>query len=153
VERSDDTRAGAWLLIALLVVSIAAFGVTRALRSVDDIVNTVVLTPSVEVGEPAEVSFNTTIDEPDATVLIVDADEQRVRALQEGEPLADGAHEFTWDGRTDAGETAPAGQYGIRVILGTEGRDIVPPGSIIVTDNWDLEWEGKPSKSPGEEGG
>jgi flagellar hook assembly protein FlgD len=153
VERSDDTRAGAWLLIALLVVSIAAFGVTRALRSEDDIVNTVVLTPSVGAGEPAEVSFNTTLAEPDATVLIVDADEQRVRALQEGEPLAEGAHEFTWDGRTDEGDPAPAGQYGIRVILGEEGRDIVPPGSIIVTDNWDLEWDGKPSNVSGGDGG
>lgn len=134
MERSDDTRAGAWLLIALLVVSVAAFGLTRILRSSDDIVNTVVLTPTVEAGEPAEVSFNTTIAEPDADVLIVDIDEERVRALQEGEPLPEGEHEFTWDGRTDSGEEAPPGQYGIRVILGEEGRDIVPPGSIIVTE-------------------
>lgn len=135
MERSDDTRAGAWLLIALLVVSVAAFGVTRVLRSSDDIVNTVVLTPSVEVGEPAEVSFNTTIAEPDATVLVIDSHEERVRALQEGEPLAEGAHEFTWDGRTDAGQLAPPGHhYGIRVILGEEGRDIVPPGSIFIAE-------------------
>ena len=128
----DDTRAGAWLLIALLFLSVAAFGITRALRSSDDIVNTVVLTPSVATGEPAEVSFNTTVAEPDADVFIVDVDEQRVRALQEGEPLPEGAHEFTWDGETDAGEPAPPGQYGIRVVLGEEGRDIVPPGSIFI---------------------
>ncbi len=132
MERSDDTRAGAWLLIALLVLSVAAFGVTRALRSADDIVNTVVLTPTVASGEPAQVSFNTTIAEPDADVLIVDVDEQRVRALQEGEPLAEGPHEFTWDGKRDDGQRTPPGQYGIRVVLGEEGRDIVPPGSIIV---------------------
>lgn len=131
-DTRDDTHAGAWLLIVLLVLSVAAFGVTRALRSSDDIVNTVVLTPSVAIGEPAEINFNTTVAEPDADVLIVDVDEQRVRALQEGEPLLEGAHEFTWDGKTDAGEQAPPGQYGIRVVLGEEGRDIVPPGSIFI---------------------
>lgn len=139
MERSDDSRAGVWLLIALLVLSVAAFGVTRALRSADDVVNTVVLTPTVVSGEPAQVSFNTTIAEPDADVLIVDVDEQRVRALQEGDPLAEGAHEFTWDGKTDDGEQAPPGQYGIRVILGEEGRDIVPPGSIIVEPGYEAE--------------
>lgn len=131
-DTRDDTRAGAWLLIVLLVLAVAAFGVTRALRSSDDIVNTVVLTPSVAIGEAAGVSFNTTVAEPDADVLIVDVDEQRVRALQEGEPLPEGPHEFTWDGKTDAGEQAPPGQYGIRVVLGEEGRDIVPPGSIFI---------------------
>lgn len=134
MERSGDSRAGAWLLILLLVLSVGAFGLTRVLRSEDDVVNTVVLTPEVLPGEPATVSFKTTIDEPRADVLIVDKDERRVAALQEDEPLAAGPHEFTWDGEDDTGGEAPPGQYGIRVVLEEEGRDIVPPGSIFIQD-------------------
>jgi flagellar hook assembly protein FlgD len=132
MERSGESRAGAWLLILLLVLSVLAFGLTRELRSEDDIVNTVVLTPEVLPGEPSTVSFTTTIDEARADVLIIDGEEQRVRALQEDEPLPAGPHEFTWDGETDDGAEAPPGQYGIRVILEEEGRDIVPPGSTFI---------------------
>ena len=137
MERSGGSRAGAWLLVLLLVLSVGAFGLTRVLRSEDDIVNTVVLTPEVLPGEPATVSFETTIDDGRADVLIVDGEEVRVAALQEDEPLSAGAHEFTWDGKTDDGAEAPPGQYGIRVVLEEEGRDIVPPGSIFIQDPGD----------------
>ena len=132
LERSGEARTGSWLLIGLLVLSVAAFGVTRVLRSEDDIVNTVELTRNLPPGGEAEVRFATTISEPDADVLIIDSDEARVKALLEGEQLPAGQHEFSWDGTDDNGAEVPDGEYGIRVVLHDEGRDIVPPGSIHV---------------------
>jgi hypothetical protein len=133
-ESSGGARAGAWLLVLLLVLSVAGFAATRIWRSTDDIVNTVVLSPELEPGgEPAELRFSTTLAERDATVYVIDDGEQPVRTLQEGEPLDEGEHVFTWDGRDDDGDAVPYDErYGLRVILGEEGRDIVPPGSILV---------------------
>jgi len=132
LERSGEARAGSWLLIGLLVLSVSAFGLTRVLRSTDDIVNTVELTRNLPPGGEAEVRFVTTISDPDADVFIIDSDEARVKALLEGEELPAGQHDFSWDGTDDSGAEVPDGEYGIRVVLGAEGRDIVPPGSIAV---------------------
>jgi flagellar hook assembly protein FlgD len=132
LERSGDARAGSWLLIGLLVLAVGAFGLTRVLRASDDIVNTVELTRNLPPGGEADVSFATTISDPDADVFIIDSDEQRVKALLEGEELPAGRHDFSWDGTDDSGAKVPDGEYGIRVVLGEEGRDIVPPGSIHV---------------------
>jgi flagellar hook assembly protein FlgD len=137
VERSEQSRpgsrAGAWLLVGLLIFSVAGFAVTRVLRAADDVVNTVELDAEiVPGGPPAELRFSTTLDEPRADVLIIDASEQRVRALQEAELLPAGEHRFEWDGRDDAGSLVPAGLYGFRVVLDREDRDIVPPGKIEV---------------------
>jgi flagellar hook assembly protein FlgD len=115
------------------VLSVAGFGITRFLRSSDDIVNTVMLSPKLKPGgEPAEIRFATTIAEPDADVYVIDSEEEPVRALLESEPLAAGDHVFTWDARDDAGLVAQPGEYGLRVVLGEEGRDIIPPGAITV---------------------
>ena len=132
MERSGEARAGSWLLIGLLVLSVAAFGLTRVLRSEDDIVNTVELTRNLPPGGEAEVRFVTTIADADADVFIIDSDEARVKALLEGEELPAGPHDFSWDGTDDSGAQVPDGEYGLRVVLGSEGRDIVPPGSIAV---------------------
>jgi hypothetical protein len=132
LERSGDARAGSWLLIGLLVLAVGAFGLTRVLRSEDDVVNTVELTRNLPPGGEAEVRFATTIADPDADVFIIDSHEQRVKALLEGEELPAGQHDFVWDGTDDSGAEVPDGEYGIRVVLGQEGRDIVPPGSIAV---------------------
>lgn len=149
MERSGDARAGSWLLIGLLVLSIAAFGLTRVLRASDDIVNTVELTRNLPPGGEAEVRFATTIADPNADVFIIDSHEQRVKALLDGEELAAGQHDFTWDGTDDAGTAVPAGEYGIRVVLGTEGRDIVPPGSIAVdADGAQPQAPGMPGEEP-----
>ena len=48
--------------------------------------------------------------------------------------LAAGAQEFPWDGRTDDGEPAPPGLYALRVVLGEQDRDILPPGRIRVPE-------------------
>ena len=63
---------GVALFVALAVLSVVAFAVTRAARSADDLVNTVVLDKTVTAGGTAEVRF--TLAEPDSavTVMIID---------------------------------------------------------------------------------
>jgi flagellar hook assembly protein FlgD len=125
-------RLGTVLLLVLLLLSLAGFTVTRAFRVRDDIVNTVVLSERIAPGESAEISFNTTLADGRADVLITDTEDRQVRALLLGAPLAAGRHDFSWDGIGDDGAPVPAADYGIRVILGEEGRDIKPPGRIAV---------------------
>jgi flagellar hook assembly protein FlgD len=132
LQRSGDARAGAWLLIGLLVLSVAAFGLTRVLRSEDDVVNTVELTRHLPPGGEAEVRFATTIADPDASVFIIDSEQAAVKTLLDDKELPAGSHDFSWDGTDDGGADVPDGEYGIRVVLGQEGRDVVPPGSIHV---------------------
>jgi flagellar hook assembly protein FlgD len=125
-------RAGPWLLVGLLVLALAAFTVTRALRTRDDVVNTVSLTERIGPGEHAEIRFTTTNPDADADVLITDTEDRRVRALLLDGTLEAGEHRFRWDGDDDAGERVAAGEYGFRVVLGEQDRDIKPPGRIRV---------------------
>ena len=118
------------LLLALLLLSVAGFAVTRGVRVRDDVVNTVVLSKRVAPGGRAEISFRTTVSDARADVLITDTSDRQVRALQLGQSLQSGPHVFTWDGTRDDGSPATPGAYGIRVILGDHGRDIKPPGRI-----------------------
>lgn len=142
-------QAGAWLLVLLLALSVAGFAITRVLRASDDVVNTVVLSwDQFFAADPVEVSFNTTVSDSNAEVLIIDEDERRVRALVENEPLPAGSHSFEWDRRTDAGELAPPGEYGLRVVLNDAGRDIVPPGRVTLLEEPAFD----PAKPDGREG-
>ena len=135
---TDASRLGAALFVVLALLTLAAFAVTRAARTGDDLVNTVELSPRLPAGGEAEVRF--TLAEPDDSVdvLIIDgnpgSDDERVRALALDADLPAGAQEFTWDGRTDDGESAPPGLYALRVVLGEQDRDILPPGRIRVPE-------------------
>ncbi len=40
-----------------------------------------------------------------------------------------------WDGVADDGDLAPAGQYALKVVLGEQGREILPPGRIEVGED------------------
>jgi flagellar hook assembly protein FlgD len=119
-------------VLLLLLLSVAGFTITRSFRVRDDVVNTVVLSERIAPGEPARIGFNTTLSDDRADVLVTDTEDRQVRALLLGRPLAAGPHEFRWDGIGDDGAPVPEGEYGIRVILGQEGRDIKPPGRIAV---------------------
>lgn len=131
-----SAKLGAALFAALLVVAVAAFAVTRAARSEDDLVNTVELTKRLEPGGVARVSFVLAAADGSVDVLIIDGrrggDDEQVRALALGADLAAGRQTFTWDGLGDDGEPVPPGPYALRVILGERGRDILPPGRIRV---------------------
>lgn len=125
-------RLGPLLLVGLLVLALAAFAVTRALRARDDVVNTVVLSERIAPGERAQIRFRTTEPDADADVLITDTEDRRVRALMLGGELEAGEHRFSWDGSDDAGSRVPPGEYGLRVVLGEQDRDVKPPGRIRV---------------------
>jgi flagellar hook assembly protein FlgD len=129
-KRGDNT--GPALLALLLLLTVAAFGATRAMRSQDDIVNSVELTKAIVRGEAARIAFR--LAEPDARadVLVIDRDGEQVRALAVGRPLEAGRHAYRWDGTGDDGEQVEPGRYGLRVILGEQGREIEPPGAIRV---------------------
>ena len=64
------------------------------------------------------------------TVDIVDADGKRVRRMTV-DAAAPGATAFAWDGRDDAGNAIPAGNYAIRAVAGNadpsaEDADLLP---------------------------
>jgi flagellar hook assembly protein FlgD len=139
VGRPAGTGAGALgtALFALIVVlAIAGFAVTRAVRSGDDLVNTVELSPGLRPDGTARVAFDTAEPDDSVDVLIIDgnpgSDDAQVRALALGESLSAGRHVFSWDGTGDDGERVAPGLYALRVILGQEGRDIKPPGRIRI---------------------
>jgi len=127
---------GSALFVVLAVLTLAAFAVTRAARAGDDLVNTVELSPELEPGGEADVRF--TLAEPDdaVDVLIIDGNPGSVRgvvlSLELGASLDAGPQALTWDGVGDDGEPVPPGLYALRVILGEQGRDILPPGRIRV---------------------
>ena len=133
--RPAGRSLGTLLLVGLLVLSVAAFAGTRVLRSEADVVNTVVVSPEVVAGtgEPASIRFELTLADERADVLIIDGSGAQVRALALGVALDAGPHSFRWDGRSDDGEPAAEGEYRIRVVLGEQGREIEPPGTIEVT--------------------
>jgi len=130
------SKLGGSLFVALAVLTLAAFALTRAARAGDDLVNTVELSPALERGGEATVSF--TLAEPDdaVDVLIIDgnpdSDRSQVRALALAAPLMAGSQQLTWDGRGDDGDPVPPGLYALRVTLGEAERDILPPGRIRV---------------------
>lgn len=136
------TALGTALFIALVLLSVAGFAITRAARSSDDLVNSVELSPTLNVSPGREararVAFTLAKAHDSVDVLIIDGnpggDDAQVRALALGEDLDAGEHVYTWDGITDDGDPAPPGQYALEVILGEAGRDIKPPGRIAVTD-------------------
>lgn len=129
---------GAVVFVLLVVLSVAAFAVERAARSSDDLVNTVVLSPTVGV-DGAGVEFTLAKPDDDVTVRIIEGDEGSdgavVATLATGEDLGAGEHEYKWDGKTDEGLRVPAGLYALEVILGEQDRDIRPPGRIEIPDN------------------
>jgi flagellar hook assembly protein FlgD len=135
-DAGRGARLGIVLFAALLVISVAAFAVTRGVRAGDDLVNTVELTKRLEPGGSATVSFDLARDDGAVDVLIIDgepgSDDAQVRALALGADLEAGHQSFEWDGRGDDGEPVAPGLYALRVILGDEGRDILPPGRIRV---------------------
>lgn len=134
-ERRGAPSHGVALFVLLAVLSVAAFAVTRAARSADDLVNTVVLSKKLPPGGEATVSFVLAGPDSDVDVQIIEGgSERRVRALAEDQDLDAGRQRLTWDGTTDRGKPAPPGLYAIRVILGEQDRDILPPGRIRVLE-------------------
>ena len=132
LPRGGGDSLGAVLLVALALLAVAAFAITRAARAGDDIVNTVTLSSRLAPGADAEVAFTLTRPEGSADVLIIDSSGEPVRALALDAELPAGRQELSWDGLSDDGRPAPPGRYALRVVLDGQGRDIRPPGRIRV---------------------
>jgi flagellar hook capping protein FlgD len=154
------TALGAALFAVLAVLAVAGFAVTRAARSGDDLVNSVELTPAKFIpGGPdgdARIAFRTAEADDSVDVLIIDGepggDDAQVRALALGEDLEAGEHVYRWDGHADDGDLAPPGLYALEVVLGEDGRDILPPGRIEIPEP-ELPLSPAKGDSPGEGGG
>ena len=131
---SAARRLGTALLALLVAAAVGAFALAREVRAEPDIVNSVVVTPRLDPGPGvrARISFDLTRPDGRADVLVIDAAGNQVRALQLGMPLAVGPQSFAWDGRADDGSPVSPGDYRIEVILGEQGREIEPPGTIEV---------------------
>lgn len=126
---------GTLLLALLLVLSVAVFAGTRELRSEPDIVNSVVVTPEISTlgGEQASIRFELTRADARADVLVINDEGNEVRALERGVALEAGPHSYRWDLKAESGAPVPPGDYRLRVVLGEQGREIEPPGTIEVT--------------------
>ena len=129
---SRRATLAAILFTVLAVATIGAFAATRAVRSQDDILNTVELPARVAVGAPEPISFSLTQSDSDADVLIIDRKGDVVRSLLVGIPVEAGPRTVSWDGKADGGAPAPPGRYRLRVVLGDAGRSIEPPGSMLI---------------------
>lgn len=84
---------------------------------------------------PREVTITFFVRESDdhALVGIVDSHENVVRTLDADVALT--RHDpvtYVWDGRTDAGGTAPPGRYRLLVELPGEGREMIWPRRITL---------------------
>lgn len=147
-KRWGAPSLGVALFAALVALSVMAFAVTRAARSADDLVNTVVLAKALSPGGEASVRFTLAEADSDVGVLIIEGGtDKRVRAIASGADLDAGPQELSWDGTTDAGKQVKPGLYAIRVTLGEQGRDILPPGRIRVTGGGKAEKQDGPNKN------
>ncbi len=72
-------------------------------------------------------------EQGEVSIDVVDDDGDAVRRLADGATVGpDRPLRVAWDGRTDAGRTAPDGAYRVRVTLRREGRSVVPPRTMYV---------------------
>ena len=141
--RTGAPSLGVALFVTLAALSVAAFAVTRAARSADDLVITVVLSKTLEPGGSADVGFSLAGADSAVTVTIIDGrSDLPVREIADAADLGAGPQHLSWDGTTDSGKPAKPGLYAIRVVLGDQGRDILPPGRIRLLD-------GSASDAPG----
>jgi hypothetical protein len=80
---------------------------------------------------PVLLEFFVRFDDPHGLVEIVGEGDVSVRTFAADAELFDGQRvECQWDGRDDAGDPAPAGNYRLHVELPAQGRDMVFPQRI-----------------------
>jgi len=109
------------LVVALLAATAAAFALTQGLKNqpaaifgtdVDEVFSPICGCDS----ETASIAFK--LREPDRLdVAVVDGSERVVRTIERGREYQQGLVEVEWDGRDDAGNVLPEGEYQPRIRL------------------------------------
>jgi hypothetical protein len=90
-------------------------------------------TPGGPPPNEVPITFFVREDDGHALVGIVDSHENIVRTLDSDVALAKHRRvTYTWDGRTDGGELAPAGRYRLVVELPSEDREMIWPRRITL---------------------
>jgi len=113
------------LVVALLLAgSAAAVVLTQHLRDEGAVVSSIYW--KKRPGPRYRVCFRLTRSDSVAASA-VDASDRVVRVLAQAQPLegGDAPHCFDWDGRTDAGQAAPAGSYHVQLTLEEGDRTAV----------------------------
>lgn len=136
---SKRISLGAGLFFALIAASLVVAVLVVRARTPDLVLEVTGWTPCSRELSPAldgdrgrvRVTFFVREAEEAARITIVDSREETVRTLDAELALAeDEAVSFTWDGRTDSGETAPPGLYRLGVELPSEDREMIWPRRI-----------------------
>jgi hypothetical protein len=131
-------RLAAILLCGLALATLIALAVIQQIRlegAVLDLARVTRVTGDEASGERrVEVEFRMRTDSSDAVVRIVNADDDPVATLVDGEPLEGDETEYVyyWDGRDDSGERVPRGVYRVEVVLRDQGREIIPDESVFL---------------------
>lgn len=122
-------------LVALLVATAAAFAITERLKLTKS-----ALMPGTRVSKAfsptcgcarGRANVKVVLRRPDTvTVTVVDLGGHDVATLAAAQFFRRGEARFRWDGRTDAGTTAPDGAYQIKIHLVRQHQTIVLPNRI-----------------------
>jgi len=86
----------------------------------------------VHDGDGIAFSFELPESADRASVEVVDSAGNTV--FEEDAPTGAGRHEVFWPGVTDSGQTAPAGEYSLRVVA-QDGEQNTIPADVFVTDS------------------
>ena len=124
------------LVVALLAATAAAFALTQGLKNqpaaifgtdVDEVFSPVCGCDS----ETASIAFK--LRNPDRLdVSVVDGSDRVVRTIERGREYAKGPVEIAWDGRDDAGEVLPEGEYKPRIRLRDDRTTYTLPNPIRI---------------------
>jgi hypothetical protein len=129
------THLAGILLTAVVVAAIVSLGVIQETRQRGEVLDLVEVTSGFVPadGERARIEWRQRRTSDDATVEIIDRDENAVRTLLESGALEgdDTQQVFHWNGRTDSGELAGPGRYRVEIVLSDQDRDIIPERSAI----------------------
>ena len=125
------------LVVALLAATAAAFALTQGLKNQPvaifgtDVPRKVFSPVCRCPSEMASIGFK--LREPDRLdVAIVDGSERVVRTIERGRAYDRGSVEIEWDGRDDAGEVLPEGEYRPRIRLRGDRTTYTLPNPIRI---------------------
>ena len=121
-------------MLGLLIATAAAFAITEKLKLEKSPITGTVVTPAFSpvcdcVLDKADISVRFRHRDT-VTVTVLTAGRKTVRTIVEATPVQRGRNIFRWDGKTDAGTTAPDGTYRVQIHLAKARRTILLPNTI-----------------------